>query len=113
MRSARHRLSCSWFVRISADRSALYVSDFTIKGILNFRQHVSDRMLCVWIELMPILVAQSAVMHPTPCERLIDWSGSVASASEASDRASQNSQIILAVDSSMRRFCALHGHWHA
>ena len=33
--------------------------------------HVSGRMLCAWIELIPILVAQSAVRRPTPCERLI------------------------------------------
>jgi len=45
-----------------------------------------------WMELIPISVAQSAVRLPCPRRRLTNQSRGVVSASEASDRASQNSQ---------------------
>ena len=71
-------------------------SDSTTKGILNFRLHALGCMLRIWMEMISISVAQFAV---SPSKLLIDRSCSAASASEAFDRASQNSQIALAVDS--------------
>ena len=71
-------------------------SNSTAKRILNFRLHARDYMLRIWMEMISISAAQFAVGSP---ELLIDRSCSAASASEAFDRASQKSQIALAVDS--------------
>jgi hypothetical protein len=56
-------------------------------------------MLRAWMELIQISVAQSAIEHPRPRQGLTDQPRVVVSASEALDRASQKSQITLAVDS--------------
>src|SRR5271167_4885391 len=69
------------------------ISDFTTKGNRKFRQHANGCMLSAWMELKPISVVQSAIRLPCPRRRFINHSRGVASANEAFDRASQNSQI--------------------
>jgi hypothetical protein len=72
-------------------------SDFTTNKALNFRRRASDCMLRVWMELTSILAGQSALRRLGSRDHSIDRSREIAPASEA--RASQNSQITLAVDS--------------
>jgi hypothetical protein len=74
-------------------------SDSAAKRILNFRQHARGRMFRIWMEIIPISAVSFAITNLSSPELFVDQSCSAASASEAFDRASQNSQIALAVDS--------------
>jgi hypothetical protein len=75
------------------------LSDWTAEGILNFRRHARGFMLRTWIEIVSASVAWFAVTNLSSSELSIVQSCCAASASEKFDRASQNSEITLAVDS--------------
>jgi hypothetical protein len=67
--------------------------------MLNFRLHARGYMLRTWIEMISASVARFAVTNLSSSELSIVRSCSAASVSETLDRASQSSQISLAVDS--------------
>jgi len=82
----------------SADLCAKF-SDFTTRGILDFLWHACGGTLHVWNELIRRSEIAFAVGSPSSLELLIDASSSASSASEPLSRASQTSEIALAVDS--------------
>jgi hypothetical protein len=100
-----HECSCSFVGTVGAglrshrrhqtDLHATF-SDSTAKRLLNFRLHARGYMLRTWIEMISASVTLFAVASPSSSELSI---GSAASSSETFDRASQKSQIALAVDS--------------